>query len=249
MKQKSILFLISLFAIIIVSCKKELPPAPTHPARTNGTAGTNALGFDAEVYSFKDIYLDGISSSSDYHSAIFFGSAPTSSNVPSINAGIVSINGIVLKMDSSSNPGPVYADTTFSIPGTTYQINVAGSSQFPAGTLQYGQNSPVFTDTTLIPSSITLNSGISLVFHNCISADSASVTISDYNGNSFSKKYGITNNQLNLSVTAAELSSLTATPYGNISIDLVNITTTAVGSKNYLVILERRYNKLNIQLN
>lgn len=244
MNYKNILILAITFSGIFISCKKD---TKTTPVIAN--TGNNSFAIDAEIYVFKEIYVGTVVNSFDYHLAMFYGSALTNSSVPSVNAGTVSVNGITFKMDNSNSSGPMYSDSTYALPGNTYQINVSGSSQFPAGTLQYGQNFPIFNDTALIPSSIQLSSGISLQFNNCITTDSVVVHLEDNSGNLFSKKYAISNNQLNVSISPSELSGLTPTPNGRISFDMVNMNMTAVGTKNYFVILEKRYNKLNVHFN
>lgn len=247
MISKCFLITVLTFFTFLVSCKKESKTTPVQPISNNSSQ--NSQGIDAEIYVFKEIYLGNIMPAYEMHSAIFFASAPTSTNIPSVYAGTVSVNGTVLKLDNSNAPGPVYTDTTYNITGSIYQINVSGSSQFPAGTLQYGQNFPIFNDTSLIPHSVQLNSGINIQFNNCITSDSIAVTIDDGNSHSFTKKYGVSNNQLHLIVTPSELSGFIQSNSGSMRFDLVKMTTTAVGTKNYFVILEKRYNKLNIQFN
>lgn len=242
MTHKSIILLLITIVSILMSCKKDTTTPTNSPS-------SNSQGIDAQIYAFKEIFLNNVSSGYDIHSAIFYGATPTSSSVPSVYVGTVSVNGVALKMDNSNPPGPIYIDTTYSIPGSVYQINVSGSSQFPAGTLQYGQNFPMFNDTSLIPSVVQLSTGINMLFNNCITTDSVSVTLDDGNSHVFSKKYGVLNNQLNLIVTPTELSGFTQTTGGSISIDMVNMSSTPVGTKNYFIILEKRYNKLNVQFN
>ncbi|MBI3519828.1 MAG: hypothetical protein HY062_10785 [Bacteroidetes bacterium] len=246
MKTKNILLLsITLFSVL-VSCKKDT----TTPQNTPDTTSTSvSQGIDAEIYVFKEIYLDNVASPYTMHAATFYGSSLTSSTVASVYAGTVTLNGVVLKMDNSNTPGPIYTDTTYAISGNTYQMNVSGSGQFPAANIQYGQNFPTFNDTALIPSSVQLSAGISKLFNNCVTTDSVDVTLDDNNGHTFSKKYAVSNNQLNLVVTPAELNGFIQTTNGSISIDMVKMDLTPVGAKNYFIILEKRYNKLNIQFN
>ncbi len=244
MQIKNISFLV--ITLFLMSCKKDNTTPQNTPANNSGNF---SQGIDAEIYAFKEIYLDNIAPSYMMHAATFYGSALTSSTVSSVYAGTVSINGVVLKMDNSNAPGPIYSDTTYSIPGNTYQMNISGSGQFPAANLQYGQNFPTFNDTALIPSTIQLNTGISKLFNNCITTDSVYVTLDDNNGHTFSKKYAVTNNQLNLIVSPNELSGLTQTTNGNIMIDMSKADLVPIGTKNYFIILEKRYNKLNVQFN
>lgn len=249
MKQKNILLLVFTFSVILSSCKKDAKTAAPSPT-THNNNGTTSQGYDAAIYVLKQIALDGISGSlSDYHGAVFYGSTATNTSVPSVKAGIVSINGIILKNDSSNIAGPIYADTTFAISGNSYQINVSGSNQFPVGALQYGQNFPTFNDTALLPSTIQLSTGISIQFNNCIDTDSIGFILQDGIAGTVSKKYAVSNNQVHLIVSPSELSTFTQTNNGGITVDLVKNNAAIVGTKNYLVTLEKRYFKLYVQFN
>ncbi|MDF2451178.1 MAG: hypothetical protein K0S26_682 [Bacteroidota bacterium] len=247
--KKSICLSLFFSCIILASCRKE--PQPVSPSVPDNTEDPVTPGYDGEVYTFKEVYLDNAGwPVYNVHSAIFYATTVTSPSVTlaSVNAGTVNINGTVLKK-STSLVGPYYIDTTNSVSSTNYLIYVSGSSQFPAGTLQYGQNYPTFNDTALIPPTVQLSTGLSIQFNNCLNTDSVFFSIDDNNGGIVEKKYAVANNQVHLTISPAELSTFTQTSNGIIRVDVAKMTTTPVGAKKYLVTLEKRYNKLNVQFN
>ncbi len=244
MKFKNLALTLASFSVILISCKKDNKTSP----ESTPNPYTAVQGYDAEIYSLRDMVIgSGVLYRTD--AAIFFATTMYPGvAVSSVDAGVVSINATILKKSTVSSPGPSYMDTTNAI-AATFSLNVSGSSQFPSGTLVYGQNYPAFNDTMLVPSSVSLSSGVSLQFNNCLNTDSVSFLLQDAAGHSATKRYAVSGNQASIAFSAADLAALIPTSNGTLYVDLVKKNIVIVGTKIYGVTLEKRYAKISVQFN
>jgi hypothetical protein len=245
MKRKLIFISTVCLVLLIMGCKKNNNQTSNKGSVGGGSTSTNTGNNTQGYYGILGILQEEILnfnlSSEFLITAAFFPAPFSNTNVTFVNVGTVSVNSTNLRMDNTSNPGgPVYADTTSSVAGPPFAFNISGNGSQPAFNLSYTQPYPALGDTSSIPSVITRSLGLSITFTNVTNVDTASIILEDLS-TLISKKKTVINNSVQFTFSPTELSSLSPTDIGGITVNLLKADLQTVNSKKYLITLEKRH--------
>lgn len=166
MKKIILLFLIP----ILFGCENN-SPAPASNTNNNNSNSTN--GFDAQVILLLNVSNDPVTHvvKSIYQPTCIFKSSPSTLLYPSVDAGDVSVNGIVLQKTSLSG-SYTYQDSTNQISFFPMNWSIAGSSTFPALSFtDQGNEMPSFSNYAQLPDTINKASGFSFTLANLVHSD------------------------------------------------------------------------------
>lgn len=238
------IILLSLIPILF-GCENN-SPAPSGNTNNNNSNSTN--GFDAQIILLLNVSNDPVTHAvkSIYQPTCIFKSSPSTLLYPSVDAGAVSVNGIVLqKIDLSGSY--TYQDSTNLISSFPMSWNVTGSSSFPAlSFIDQGNEMPSFSNYSQLPDTINKANGFTFTLANLVHSDLTEFKINPGTSNEISTTAvnGV------ISLSAVQLSSLPNNSFTTIEIKCYRNTNynRIVNNKTLQFTCSSVYNKYGLVL-
>ena len=249
MKTKYVLPIIYLF-LVFVSCKKKTTPAESGPGTSvsNQTSPINLSNCYGKIIFGEDIKIgQGAAGVMKYAAEGFFYSSPILDPLKrDEDVGTVTVNGTRLKKNGGITTHLVYTDSTnqlFSL--SAFTLNASGSSTVTKFNFQYAGGSPVFGDTSSIPSVIQSSVGINLTLKNITNADSMFFTLSrDYYQSITKRIFAAGLSEVKIEIKSQDIRDMMQNHIeASINVIVSKNVLARVGSRDYLISSQKNYSR------
>ncbi len=244
-----IIFLLSTLMFGFNSCKKKdntTPAASTPPPLTSPNPNNY---FGVMSSSTANFFQSGsLSAAGGTSSALFSSNALINNGVvfgTSLDPGTVSINGVQLK--KSNNSGMIgFNDSTYAYFPTPNNWVVSGANGVPNINYNNVDNTPIYTGYAVLPDTIKLNQNNIISLQGITGADEITVyTSSGFNVSAL--KY-VTGSTTSITLSPSDLSSLSATNVGALSVICSKNSYQLIGGKTYKFQISYQLQKIYIVL-
>ncbi len=247
MKSRLNIFILSLTltAFMFTACDKaDETPDNNNNNNTSSFNYTDAFGVLVAVKSVSYTSVAGYEVPVEVNSASAF--FPTDAGASSFaDAGTVSIEG--KNLSKLENNTYIYSNYVNPITLSEIQWSVTGNGSVPSFNKTVSRPLPTFSGFSSLPASVSKASGISIPMGSALyAADSVIVMITSSNDKVALKSFA--GNAGNATFSAADLSALSTSNIGSISISPYNISTETISGKKYYFVNESSYLKMAVSI-
>lgn len=226
------LLFLSLF--LVFSCKKK-DSTPEPAATTTGSSSSWPTYYGVLSSSQFDLVMSGTISSTGAQNTAYFSTSPIYNSssmsegvISPLNAGTVSLNSTIFK--ASNQSGSIfYQDTTSTLFSSSYVWSVSGAAGVPAINYTYTAARPSYTGWAALQDTIKLSQTNVINLTGITGADEIVVTL--YGTATLQRN--LPGNATSVTLTSADLSSMSTTTAGNIIVSCFKNTYQSFGGKDY----------------
>jgi len=234
-----------IFSSLLMSCDKNTDnPQDNTNTNTNTFSYSDAFGVLVAVKSVSYTSVGGFDVPVEVNSASAF--FPTDAGATTFaDAGTVTIEG--KSLSKLSNNTYLYNSYTSPLTLSSIDWNVSGNGSIPAFSKTVSRPIPAFNGFSSLPASVSKAAGLSIPLgFQITNADSLIVLVTSSNNEVAIKTFA--GNAANATFSAAELSKLSNSATGSISISPYNISTETIGGKKYYFVNESSYLKMMVSI-
>ncbi|NTW23448.1 MAG: hypothetical protein HGA37_02010 [Lentimicrobium sp.] len=247
MKSKPNIFILSLaFSVFLFTAcdKTDETPDDTNNTNTSSFNYPDAFGVLVAVKSISYTSVAGYEVPVEVNSASAF--FPTDAGATSFaDAGTVSIEG--KNLSKVQNNVYVYNDYIDPLTLSNLQWSVTGNGSVPSFNKTVSRPIPTFSGFSSLPASVSKAAGLSIPMGSALyAADSVIVLITSSNNQVAIKSFA--GNAGSATFSAADLSALSTSNVGSISISPYNISTETISGKKYYFVNESSYLKMAVSI-
>lgn len=246
-KMTSLLFFVSLFSFLLTACNKDDSPADDNNNNSNNTSSfsyPDAFGVLVALKSVSYTSVAGYEVPVEVNSASAF--FPTDAGATTFaDAGTVTIEG--KSLTKYQNNSYVYDNYLSPLTLSSLTWNVSGNGNIQSFSKTITRPVPTFSGHSSLPSSISKAAGLSISLGSALyQADSVIVLLTSSNDNVVIKS--VAGNASSVSFSSAELSALSNSTTGSISISPYNITAETINNRKYYFVNESSYLKMMVSI-